>query len=102
MSLHQSGLGILGLCLMTLPAVAQTPRNPPFVPNRYVLILADPPVAQRFTTRDQVRSAAAGTYRSQIVARQAALRRDLASRNIRVEGAVSTVLNALFVAAPAS
>jgi uncharacterized protein (TIGR03437 family) len=87
---------------MAISAFAQTPKTPPFVPNRYVLILADPPVAERFAAREQVRSAAAVSYRSQIAARQTALRRDLASRNIRVEGAVSTVLNAVFVTAPAS
>jgi uncharacterized protein (TIGR03437 family) len=86
---------------MAASAVAQTPKGQPFVPNRYTVILADPPVAARFA-REQVRSAAAGAYRGQIAARQATLRRDLISRNFRVEGTVSTVLNAIFVAAPAS
>ncbi|HZT74813.1 MAG TPA: hypothetical protein VE996_14300, partial [Terriglobales bacterium] len=87
---------------MTAAAFAQAPRKPPFLPNRYTLILAGAPVAQRFAGREQVRTAAAAAYRGQLEATQDTMRRELASRNIRVEGSVSTVLNALFVAAPAA
>ncbi len=95
------GLWLVGIYL-TASAFAQAPRKSPFLPNRYTLILADPPVAQRFAGRERVRSAAAAAYRGQVESTQATLRRELASRNIRVEGSVSTVLNALFVAAPAA
>jgi hypothetical protein len=78
MSLRQSTLRIKGVFLMAVSATAQTPKGQPLVPHRYTLILADAPVAQRFAARNQVRSAAAGTYRSPIVARQAAARARLA------------------------
>src|SRR5579883_1291080 len=93
---------LVGISLMAVAAFAQAPRKSPFLPNRYTLILADPPVAQRFAGREQVRTAAAAAYRGQLESAQASIRRELASRNIRVEGSVSTVLNALFVAAPAA
>lgn len=70
-----------------------------YAANRYVLILEDPPVSARFTSKDKVRSAAAQTYAQQIQARQKALRTELASRKIQVTGSASTLLNAVFVAA---
>src|SRR5579871_250290 len=82
------------LCVM--PALAQ------FVPNRYTLLLEDPPVAARFTSRAEMASAAAVQYRNQIETRQRAVLAELASRNIRVTGRVSTLINAIFVIAPAS
>ncbi len=74
----------------------------PFVPNRYTLVLSDPPVADRFTTRDTLQSAAAQSYRNQIEAAQAQVKSQLAARNIRVLGSVSVLQNLIFVAAPAS
>ncbi len=65
----------------------------------YTLILEDSPAAERFASRDQVRSGAALTYRQQIEAKQQSLKGDLAARHIRVMGSVSTLLNAIFVIA---
>lgn len=80
--------------LAGLPAVsAQT------IPNRYALILEDPPVTSRFTTRESVKSVAAIGYHQQIQARQRTLRNELVKRNIRVTGSVTTLMNAVFVAA---
>ena len=72
-----------------------------FASNRYTLILEDPPVASQFTSKTAMRSARAGDYRQQIEARQQALRAELAARKIQVTGSVSTLLNAVFVVAPA-
>jgi len=79
-----------------LPGFAQ------FVPNRYTLLLEDPPVASRFQKREEMQSAAANAYRAQIEARQQEVIRELRSRNIQVTGSVSDLLNAVFVTAPAS
>ena len=68
--------------------------------NRYALILEDPPVSQRFRTREATESAAGTSYRQQIEANQRRLREELASRNITVTGSVTLLSNAIFVAAP--
>jgi uncharacterized protein (TIGR03437 family) len=68
------------------------------VADRYVVVLADPPVAARFPARAD--RAGAVAYRRQIEARQAAVASELASRHIRVTSRVSHLLNALFVSAP--
>ena len=78
-----------------LPCFAQ------FVPNRYTLLLDDPPVAARFQGRAVMETAAAVSYRAQIEARQQNVIRELRSRNIQVTGSVSELLNAVFVTAPA-
>jgi uncharacterized protein (TIGR03437 family) len=71
-----------------------------FIPDRYVVVLDDPPVAARFSTRAQAESSAAADYRRQIEAKQAAVAGELAGRHIRVTSQVSHLLNALFVSAP--
>ncbi len=73
---------------------AQTARG------RYALILENPPTAERFASKEAIRSAEAAACRRQIENRQRILRTELASRGIRVTGAVSTVLSAIFVTAP--
>ena len=73
-----------------------------FVPNRYTLLLEDSPVAARFASRPQMQSATGIAYRNQIEARQTLVRNELASRGIPVTGSVSSLLNAIFVTAPAS
>ena len=90
------GCTLLLLLLFELPGFAQ------FAPNRYILLLQDPPVASRFPRREQMQSAPAIAYRNQIEAAQRAVRGELASRGIRITGSVSTLLNAIFVIAPAS
>ncbi len=82
--------------LCSLPALsvfAQQPRNL----RHYALVLEDPAVGDRFTTREATRSAAAENYRGQIQIRQANLKRELASRQFAVVGAVDTLSNAIFV-----
>lgn len=71
-----------------------------FAPNRYALVLEDPPVAARYASSQREPSAAATTYRQQIEVRQRALRSQLAARSVQVTGSASTLLNAIFVAAP--
>jgi len=78
-----------------LPGFAQ------FVPNRYTLLLDDPPVASRFQARAEMQSAAAAAYRTQIEARQRAVIGELTARRIPVTGSVTDLLNAVFVTAPA-
>ncbi|HUK17698.1 MAG TPA: S8 family serine peptidase [Bryobacteraceae bacterium] len=78
------------------------PHQSQFIPNHYTLILADPPVAERFTSRDALETAQADSYRRQIETAQAAVKSEVAARNFQVLGSVSEVLNAVFVAAPAS
>src|ERR1051326_7014286 len=77
------------------------PKRPTFAANQYILILGDAPVSARFVGRDQVRTAAAINYRQQIETRQRDLMQQLAARNVQVTGSVSTLLNAVFVTAPA-
>lgn len=86
----------LCLAFCVFPGFAQ------YVPNRYALFLSDPPVAARFPAREQLRSAAATTYRQAIQAQHRTVVRELESRNFKVVGEVSTILNAIFVVAPAS
>ncbi|HEY4258705.1 MAG TPA: S8 family serine peptidase, partial [Schlesneria sp.] len=59
-------------------------------------------VSSRFVSREQMRTQAAESYRQQIQTKQAAMLNTLASRGITVTGAVTEVLNAVFVNAPAS
>ena len=79
--------------LFTSPGFAQVDAS------RYALILQDPPVTSRYSSREAVETAAARSYRQKIEAAQRTLRKELASREIRVTGSVSTLLNALFVVA---
>jgi minor extracellular serine protease Vpr len=71
-------------------------------PNRYTLLLEDPPVASRFARREDLQSAAAAAYRSRIEARQRDVKNELARRQIQVTGSTSTLINAIYVIAPAS
>lgn len=93
----------LALILWNLPGFAQSqvPKSQ-FIPNRYTLVLSDPPVADRFASREALATAQADTYRRQIETAQAQVKSALAARNIRVLGSVSLLENAIFVEAPAS
>jgi uncharacterized protein (TIGR03437 family) len=88
--------------MAAVPVAAQPPQPGPFIPNQYILLLEDPPVSARFVSREQMETAAAVAYRRQIETRQAAVRSELAARNIRVLGSVSVLANDIFVSAPAS
>jgi uncharacterized protein (TIGR03437 family) len=87
-------LGSLFCFLPVFSVTAQQQRNL----RHYALVLEDPAVGDRFTTREATRSAAAENYRGQIEARQASLKQELASRKFAVVGAVDTLSNAIFVA----
>ncbi len=65
--------------------------------DQYALILDDTPVIARFPGRDAHRSAAAESYRRQIVTAQQAVRSAALARKVTVTGAADTVLNAVFV-----
>ena len=80
---------------LSLPAFAQISIQ--FIPNRYTVILEDPPVSNRFVTLESMRSAPAVAYRRQIERRQAEIVRAVEARNIKVTGSESTLLNAVFV-----
>jgi minor extracellular serine protease Vpr len=82
--------------LWVVPTFAQ------LAPNRYTLLLEDPPVASRFEKREDLQSAAAVAYRTQIEAKQQAVRNELAARRIPVTSSTSILINAIFVTAPAS
>jgi minor extracellular serine protease Vpr len=78
------------------------PVSAQIIPGRYTLILEDPPVSTRFSARADLQSSQAVSYRRQVEDKQVAIKKDLAARNINVTGSVSVLLNAIFVAAPAS
>jgi len=68
--------------------------------TRYALILEDPPVSERFASREERESLTARSYRQQVEARQQILRTELTTRKIQITGSVSTLLNAVFVMSP--
>src|SRR5437870_5075539 len=61
--MYSRTLGRSLLLVLPFAALAQrAPQRPAFVPNQYVLLLEDPPVAQRFGSREQLRGVAAVNY----------------------------------------
>jgi len=68
-------------------------------PRQYILILADPPVASRFASREVMASPEAAAYRQHLIETHADLRRQLKAKHLAVIGDASRVLNAIFVAA---
>jgi minor extracellular serine protease Vpr len=102
MALRRVKRGLLCVSFLALAAGAQTPQPAQFVPNQYILLLEDAPVSARFVSREQMRTAAAVGYRQQVETKQAAVRKELASRSFQVLGSVSVLVNAIFVGAPAS
>src|SRR5262245_9547926 len=99
--LSAASRGFLLVSLLANAVFAQGPRQPAYAAGQYIVILSDAPVAERFSARGELATAAANGYRQQVEARQRTVARDLESRNFRVTGSVSTLLNALFVAASA-
>src|SRR5205823_186252 len=87
-----------GLCFVALvgTGLAQT------APNRYAVFLQAEPVARHVSSRAQMQSAEAASYRQQVETAQQAVRDQLAAKNIQITGSASTVLNAIFVVAPAT
>src|SRR5215831_15107105 len=95
-SLGEALLKISSFFLLIVPGFAQ------LSPNRYTLLLEDPPVADRFARREELLSAAGATFRAQIEAKQRTVMAELASRKIQVNGSTATLINAIFVTAPDS
>ena len=81
--------------LWVVPGFAQ------LAPNRFTLLLDDPPVAERFARREEMQSVAGNAYRARIEARQRTVMTELAARRIQVTGSTATLVNAIFVTAPA-
>ena len=73
---------------------AQTARN------RYALILEDSPVGTRYSKQSMAQADAAN-YRRSLQQRQQLVREELARRDVALTGSTSTLLNAIFVIAPA-
>jgi minor extracellular serine protease Vpr len=69
--------------------------------ERYALFLSQAPVTAHYSGQ-ALQAAAARGYRENLVTQQAALRRELAARSVRVTGAAQVVLNAVFVEAAPS
>jgi minor extracellular serine protease Vpr len=86
---------ILAFCFCS-PGWSQIPSN------RYAVFLTDEPLATHFSSRPEMQSEAGAQWRARIEAAQRAVRTELASRNIRITGSASTLLNAILVAMPAS
>src|ERR1039457_5757544 len=89
------------LMILVAASVTVLPGFGQYARNRYALILQDEPVASRFTTREQLHSAAADGYRRQLAQRQSAVHQELPRRGVPIISSVSEVLNAVFVSAPA-
>jgi len=70
--------------------------------QHYTLILEDPPMSERYASREQARTAEAQSYGEQIQSKHETLKSQLASLHIQVTAETKTVLNAVFVVAPSS
>jgi minor extracellular serine protease Vpr len=91
---------ILIIAMAVAPAIFAQSASNPSIYNRYALILEDPPVTERFATRDAAESLEGRSYRQRLEAKQQSLREVLASRHLTVTGSVTMLTNAIFVAAP--
>ena len=89
-------------CALFSLVCGASPSFAQFVPNRYTLLLEDAPVSSRYVSREAMRTSPAIAYRRQIEAKQRTVLGELASRNIPVTGSDATLVNAIFVIAPAS
>lgn len=86
------------LIFIAAPAIwAQTSPT-----GRYALILSDAPVLRQTAAPGQAAATAQAVARSRVESAQALVRNELAARNIRITGAATDVLNAIFVAAPSN
>ena len=86
----------LALCF----SVARPLYSATFLANRYALILADVPVAERMTAyRLEAQTTQARDYQRAIEAAQQRLRTELDTRGIRIAGSAQVLINALFVEA---
>ena len=67
--------------------------------NRYALILEDTPVMMQMQSRSELSSAKTKLYHTNLLTKQRNVIAELNKRNINVTGSVSTIANAIFVAA---
>ena len=93
---------IVQYCCVFIALLFAAPSFAQIIPNRYILMLQDQPVAARFSSRAELESAQAVAYRTQLESAQAQIKNNLAARNIQVTGSVSVLQNLIFVTAPAS
>jgi minor extracellular serine protease Vpr len=93
-TLRTVSLLFAGLAL-AVPAFSQ-------LADRYALVLHDEPVAARYASRLEMQSADAAAYRQRIQTSQSSLRGELEARHFTVTGLASSLVNAVFVAAPTS
>ena len=70
--------------------------------GRYALILSDAPVLTQPRASRQSAATALAVARNRVESAQSLVRNELGARNIRITGTATDVLNAVFVAAPAS
>ncbi len=66
----------------------------------YALILSDPPLAERVSSRNSLLSSEVRGHRTSIAAKQNTLRNELVRRKIHVTGSAQTLVNAIFVRVP--
>jgi len=69
--------------------------------SEYAVVLSEPPLSAQVRSRGELRLSSVEGRRRTIIARQSALRQELRRRGFRVTGSVHTLLNAIFVQAPA-
>ena len=97
---------LLAFLCIALPISSQIrqPTSKPskglIIPNRFIVVLQNPAVGARFSSREEMRGTAATAYRAQVLSQQNTLRREIESRGMHVTGSVTDMLNALFVTAP--
>jgi len=99
MQLPSSGCRQKFLSLFLLFLLAALTASGQYAPNRYALILEDPPVAARFSAVSGLRNPAAENYRLELETRRMALEAELRSRRIPMVAAAGTLVNAVFVTA---
>ena len=88
-------IALLGAVLAAQSSWAQPVRN------RYALMLDDSPVAVKFS-RERMRLAEAANYARSLEQQHQSVRAELARRRIEPTGSAKTLLNAIFVIAPAA
>jgi minor extracellular serine protease Vpr len=88
--------------IFTIFAAILSSALPVFSQNRYALFLQDEPLATHVVSREALHSAEAAAWRQRLQTAQQSVRNELNRRNIVTTGSVSTLLNAVFVVAPAS
>jgi uncharacterized protein (TIGR03437 family) len=79
--------------------LARRYSRPALQANRYAVFLSDEPLATHVSSRSEMQSATGAAWRARIETAQAAVKSQLAAKNIRITGSAASLLNAVFVAA---